>query len=263
MNPGAPGWRAYVAALARAEIASQGYSGIFLDNVDLSLYRGRAQEANSDGTVAEYASDASYRQAVSGFLRAIRVEVGALPLWANLTHGTDAPGEWDTYLPEIDGVMHEAFVAGWDGELATPETWDVQIRQAEAILLAGKGLMAVAQGERDEVSRMRFALATYLLIAEHGASFRYADGSGGESTSPDYYQLWTYEEYGLDLGPARGPRYQAGKVWRRDFACGSVAVHVEEQRGTIEARPGCASSVEVLRARIIGWEPRSVPEEGE
>jgi hypothetical protein len=262
MNPGAPGWQSYVAARVREEIATLGYSGIFLDNVDLSLHRGRRQQMNSDGAVAEYASDADYQKGVAEFLRAVRADVGTAPLWANLTNGTVVPIEWDAYLLHLDGVMQESFVAGWEGKLADPETWNVQVRQAETVVEAGKGFMAVAQGERDEVSRMRFALATYLLIAGDGASFRYADGSGGENTSPEYYTLWMYDEYWLTLGPAQGPRYWDGQVWRRDFACGSVTVHVEQKRGTIEGGTRCGPSFPSLLARILSRKTRSSPEYG-
>jgi hypothetical protein len=252
MNPAASSWRAYVAHRARAEIEALGYSGIFLDNVDLSLYRGRQQQANSDGIVAEYAADGQYREAVAGLLGAVRKEVGPRPVWANLTNGNDLPTDWDAYLAHLDGIMHEAFVAGWDGDLADPERWETQVQQAEAALDRGKGLVTVSQGPRDDAARMRFALATYLLVAQDRASFRYADGSGGEDTSPDYFKLWDYAEYTLALGPPVGNRHRDGGVWRRDFGCGTVTVDVERQRGTITQTPWCTPYFRTRLSGLIG-----------
>ena len=90
---------------------------------------------------------------------------------------------------------------------------------------------------------MRLALASYRLVAGYGATFRYGDGTSGENTSPGYYQLWRYSEYDAELGAPRGDRYQAGGLWRRDFACGYVTADPVSHTGTIVAeptRPGCS-----------------------
>ncbi len=90
---------------------------------------------------------------------------------------------------------------------------------------------------------MRFALASYLLVAGDGVAFRYGDASGGEAASPGYYQLWRYAEYDARLGAPTGGRYQAGGAWRRDFACGYVTADPVSHVGTIvvdASRPGCA-----------------------
>jgi hypothetical protein len=243
MNPAAPGWRAYAARRVREEVQALGYSGVFLDNVDLSLYRGQRQEANSDGTVAEFATNAAFRTAVAGFLQGVRAEIGGALLWANMTSGTDAPDDWDLYAPYLDGFMSEYFVARWSGTYVSPSTWETQLRQAEMASIRGKTFLGIGQGTKYDTNRMRFALASYLLVANNGVAFRYGDASGGEATSPSYYQLWRYPEYEARLGAPMGARYQSGGAWRRDFACGSVTVNPSNQSGLIaidSARPGCS-----------------------
>ena len=92
--------------------------------------------------------------------------------------------------------------------------------QAEKWLSSGKGFLGVAQGTQDDTERMRFALASFMLIDQgQNSFFRYHD-----STNVAYRSLWDYPEYHVDLGDPLGPRYQDGSSWRRDFACGRVMV---------------------------------------
>ena len=89
----------------------------------------------------------------------------------------------------------------------------------------------------------RIALASHLLVAGYGATIRYGDGTGSENTSPSYYELWRYPEYDARLGGPTGGRYQAGDIWRRDFACGYVTADPASHVGTIITQPtgpGCS-----------------------
>jgi hypothetical protein len=180
---------------------------------------------------------------MAGYLEAVKAELGATPLWANLTNDTDTTDDWEAYLPHLDGIMNEYFVARWDGIYARPAVWEQQLRQVELVLGQGKQYLIASQGGRDDVDRMRFALASYLLVAGAGATFRYADNTGGEATSPNYYQLWRYPEYDARLGPPTSARYHVGSAWRRDFACGYVTADPVSHIGTIVAitwlRLGC------------------------
>ena len=241
MNPAAPGWQAYFAQQANENGQALGYSGLFLDNVDLTLYRGQHQEANSDGTVQEYATDSAYRSAMVDYLSAMRQQSGQTPVWANMSNPWDTADFWDPYLPYLDGFMEEYFADRWSGTYTGPSAWEAQIERAEEVLGQGKAFLGVAQGQQSDTARMRFGLASYLLIAQQNASFRYADATG--SASPGYYAAWLYPEYQARLGNPTGPRYQAGSVWRRDFACGYVTVDVAATTGTIatdSTRPGCS-----------------------
>lgn len=232
MNPAAPGWRAYAATGIRQQVEQGAYDGAFLDNVDLSLTRATETAENADGQVAEYQTEEAYRVAVAGFLASVRQATGGrVPLWANLTDGQDRADDWDAYLPRLDGVMEEFFAARWDGTFASGAAWESQLRRAEQAVQAGKGLILVGQGPREDVERMRFALGSYLLVKGSGSYFRYAE-------SEQYEELWTYPDYSPRLGAPLGGRYPAGEgVWQRDFTCGKVRVDVAARRATLGRTP--------------------------
>jgi putative glycosyl hydrolase-like family 15 (GHL15) protein len=232
MNPAAPTWRQYFADRAWENLRELGYSGLLLDNLDLTLDRPREQQANSDDNVAEYTSTSAFREAVVGWLGALRRQLGPrATLWANLTGGNDSEQELEPYLPDLNGVMAEAWVGRWRNRYPDERLWNQELRIAERVLDQGKGFLAVAQGELGDRARMRFALASYLLIAQPGAYFRYA-------SADDYGQSWLYDDYQARLGAPTSRRYQRGGLWRRDFACGYVTVDVPNRVGTIATNPG-------------------------
>lgn len=236
MNPGASGWRSYVAQQAAQQGRSLGYSGLFLDNVDLDLQRGQTEEDNSDGTIKEYASDDAYRTAVAGMLAAVRTSVGPNALlWANLAGSDNDASEWDAYLPSLDGAMEEFFVAQWSGSYADGATWQAQVARAQDVLAQGKSFLAVAQGLQEDQQRQQFALASYLLVSDQQhASFRYADYDS-------YDQLWLYDDYWQALGAPTGTASQdSAGLWHRSFACGQVTVNVPSHQGSINVTTsGC------------------------
>jgi hypothetical protein len=231
MNPGAKGWRTYFAEQARQNLETLKYSGLFVDNIDLSRFRAHKEQRNSDGTVREYADDAPYRAAFVGYLRQLRVILPEALIWGNMTSFNDALGDWDDYLPYLDGVMDEFFVARWSDEYADPKVWEIQLRHMRMLREQGKGFLAVAQGtgQHDE-RRLRFALASYLLVARGGAYFRYGDAQ-------QYEQLWPYQDYQARLGRPLNDRYQTSGLWQRDFTCGYVTVDPERRVGNIVLDP--------------------------
>lgn len=227
MNPESANWQAYFARHAATNVRSMGYSGLFLDNIDRSLERGKMRSVNSDGVVAEFASDDLYRAAIVEYLGAIRRQVGDAPIWANVTSSYHEPFSGDRYLPYLDGVMNEFFAAHWSGRYAGPTAWEQQLRQAEHALREGRSFVAVAQGERGDRERFRFALGSYLLVSQPGAYFRYADDSV-------YDEAWLFDDYQTRLGQPLGERYQRHGQWRRDFMCGSVQVDPAAQTAVIQ-----------------------------
>jgi hypothetical protein len=226
MNPGAPGWRDYFTKRAGENVASLPYGGLFLDNIDLSRRRGLEHGENSNNVVAEYRSDRDYREAVVGYFGQMRGALGTTPIWANFTEGDDSADDYAEYLPYVDGVMNEYFITQARGQTVGPNRWLSQIQQAESVLGQGKSFLAVAQGSRTENNRMRFALASYLMIAGPNTYFRYADGEL-------YEQMWSYGDYEDRVGSPLGSRYRAGNLWRRDFTCGYATVDVERRAGEI------------------------------
>ena len=106
---------AYAGARSIAFTATAGWGGLSLHHaaagvntapyahLTFALRATQAGQANSDGTVREYATNAAYKAATAGFLQAVKAELGAALLWANLTSGADAPSDWDAHPPYLDG----------------------------------------------------------------------------------------------------------------------------------------------------------------
>jgi hypothetical protein len=132
--------------------------------------------------------------------------------------------------------MEEYFVARSSGRYTNPRAWEAQITRAERVLEQGKAFVAVSHGPQWDRDRMRFALASYLLVAGARADFRY--------TNTEYYdQVWLYDEYRARLGDPEIQRYFKDGVWRRDFECGYVSVDLVHRVGRIVTDPwrrGCS-----------------------
>jgi hypothetical protein len=237
MNPSAPGWQAYVASHLPTLMAGSPYTGVFLDNLDLAHTRGQSREPNSDGTVEEYSSVGAFQASIESYLTTVQAALpDGLTLWANMTEGQSTADDWDPYLPYLDGVMDEAFAAGWNG-FNDPTAWLAQVQRMERVLAQGKSFLGVAQGSQANTQMQRFGLASYMLAAADNAYFRY-------SNSDHYYDAWWYSNYAIKLGAPLGARYQnSSGLWERDFACGSVTVNTSTDVGTITTNsslPGCS-----------------------
>lgn len=234
MNPGSAGWRAFVLKRLQRSVAGDaqrpplGYDGLFIDNIELTLYKKLNQLDQSDGVVREYADEAAYREAWRGWLEYMRNGLGpSVPLWGNLIAGTNTADEWNLYLPYLDGVMDEAFATGYNN--LSPADYANDLAQAEQVLAQGKGLYAVSQGAKDDLQRQQFALASFLLIAQPDAPnyFRYARSDGA------YDEWWLYDNYNVQLGAPLGARYKVKNGWRRDFQNGAVIVDSRNRTGRI------------------------------
>jgi hypothetical protein len=231
MNPGDPGWRDFSWSRLKYIKDTWLYDGIWLDNLDLDLSRAWTEEKNSDGTVQEYDTDDKWREAVQGWLAGFRSNIGNdYPVWANLVGGGVGATSWDPYAPYLDGAMDESFAVSWIDRWRTSEQWQGQVERAQRWLDMGKGLVMVGQGPREDTNRLDFTLASYLLVANENAFFRY-------TRFDSYYNaLWLYPEYdtarslGLPLGVCR--EVTSG-IWRRDFTHGYVEVNISDHTGRL------------------------------
>lgn len=235
MNPGDPGWQAFAQERLAFIKDNWGYDGVWLDNVDLDLSRGKADSKNSDGRVQEYASDKEFQAAWQVWLAGVRNKLGKWPIWANLVGGGLSAGSWDAYAPYLDGTMDESFSVRWVDAWRSVEEWKGQLERADRWLASGKGLVAVGQGEKGDVERMRFTLASYLLVAQGAQSFyRY-------TRFDSYYNaLWEYPEFSTarSLGMPTGARQEVRPgVWARQFANGTVEVDLNARTGKLTLKP--------------------------
>ena len=234
MNPGSAGWRAFVLSRLKQRMFGDettpplGYDGIFLDNVELNLYKDQQQLSNSDGATLEYASDDEYRAAWRDWLAYMRRGLGTtVPLWANMISTQNQPDAWNEYLPYLDGGMNEAFATGY--HTLSPQEYANDLIQAEYVLAQGKGFYANTLQRQPEPDLEPLALASYLLVMQPDAPiyFRYT------AYQSSYANWHTYPNYDVQLGAPLGPRYATRDGWRRDFTHGYVTGDPRQRTATI------------------------------
>jgi putative glycosyl hydrolase-like family 15 (GHL15) protein len=150
----------------------------------------------------------------------------------------------------------------WQNEYRTAEDWLSHLSRAEQTQAMGKEMISVAQGLRDDSERQEFAYASYLLVTNGLASFRYANFD-------HYDQVWLYDNYRFDLGAPLGERYLHGTLWRRDFERGYVTVDpvyhtasidltaaARELPNAVPQRNVLATALPVLTWNEITWATR-------
>jgi hypothetical protein len=217
MDPGNPGWRAFfLERVKQTQEADPNWGGVFLDNVEITLAR-REQDQKIPSA---YPDEASYQAAVQGFLKYLYsgyFQPNGRLLFANLVARRD-DADWTQYLTYLDGVMHEGWAIDWPNGYRSAKTWEKHMLLAEQTQAMGKFIVLVSQGTQDNLELQKFAYASYLLINQGRAAFRYAN-------SQFYNEAWFYDNYTLQLGQPLGARYPQGEAWRRDFSHGFVLVN--------------------------------------
>jgi len=241
MNPGNPEWQKFVVARILRHSAGQPsatngvFDGIFLDNIAAQADELRKRTENSDGTVREYATDNSYRDAQVSYLKYLHAGLASRgPLWMNLIDdsGVSAADQL-RLISHVEGYLAEGFAMGWVGSDKTPAQWEVDINVMEASLASGKGVYANVQGSKGDLTRQTAGLASYLLASDTRSMFRYSNAS-------NYKEWWQYDNYNISLGRPKGARFQAGGEWRRDFECGYVAYNTATRTGRL-SQTSCSS----------------------
>jgi hypothetical protein len=216
MDPGNPGWRAFFLSRVQEIFAADPvWDGVFLDNVEVT----NAFHLRAGENLAAYPDNASFQAAVQGFLQYLRANYFAPQgklLSANLISRTN-DAEFTKYLTYLDGVMHEGWSIDDPKRWRSAAEWETHLALAEQTQAMGKSIVLVSHGTQADLELQNFAYASYLLIANGKASFRYA-------SSAAYNQAWLYDNYKLNLGTPLGSRYKSGSAWKRDFSNGSVSV---------------------------------------
>ena len=215
MDPGNPQWQAYFLDKVKGFQSDAGWSGVFLDNVDGSL--GRFEDMHL--LLAKYADDAAYQNVVISFLKNLYTSSFAPShklLYANIPYFKD-DNVWFAYLQYLDGAMLESFAADWQNGYLSESEWLDQLNLAEKTQALAKSIILVTQGAANDQQRMQFGLASFLLVNNGRAFYRY-------SNNESYRELWWYPQFETDLGQPLGSRYPENKQWRRDFEKGYVLV---------------------------------------
>lgn len=225
MDPGNTGWRDFFLERVRQNMADQNWDGVFLDNVEVTF----AFFEDDERLPGQYPSEAAYQAAVQSFLEYLHTNYfqpnGKL-LFANLVARKD-DANWTNYITHLDGVMHEGWAIDWPDRYRSPETWEKHMALAERTQEMGKEIILVSQGTKDDLDLQEFAFASYLLVNQGKAIFRYANSSM-------YREIWVYDNYEIPLGSPLGPRYREGDTWKRDFTNGTVMVNPETHEAEIQ-----------------------------
>jgi hypothetical protein len=234
MDPGNAGWRNFFVTRLVETQQQKGWSGLFLDNVEASL-----SEIQGDGLAsARYPDHASYQAAVRGFLQYLYQNYAIpydRPLLGNIIARQD-DATWYSYLQYMSGAMQERWSVAWSfTDYLSENKWKSDLLLAEQTQSQGKYIILVAPGDKANTTRQNFAFASYLLVSNGKASFRYADDDL-------YTEVWLYNNYNVDLGTPLGPRYQIGTAWRRNFTNGYVVVDPVNRTATISSNPVVVSS---------------------
>jgi hypothetical protein len=227
MDPANSGWRKFWLERAKESQENLGWDGVFLDNVEASLVK-REQRGQMP---AKYRDEGSYLAAIESFLHYISQNYfrpSRRLLYANIISIKDR-SVWFRYLKHLDGAMYEGFALDWRG-YRQPEEWNEHLEWAEETQKTGKEMILVSQGEKNDLPRQQFAYASYLLIANGKASFRYAHQN-------HYREVWVYNNYDLELGTPKGARYRKEDgTWCRDFMKGRVCANPQNHKSEITTR---------------------------
>lgn len=199
----------------------KGWDDLFTDNTGASL--GRFRQMGKMPVL--YLTDESYRDAVIGMLNFLQANYQGR-IFGNVIFTNDFDGVWQEFIAPLDGIMVENFAAGWLGEIKTRAQWEEQMDGMEEAFRQGKYTLLVSQGEQNDTNRQRFSFASYLLIADQHAFFRYTKEGA-------YNEIWLYDNYSVDLGAPLSARYQEGVTWRRDFENGFVWVNPSTRESQI------------------------------
>ncbi len=216
MDPGNAGWRAFFLSRLKTSLESDPkWQGVFLDNMEMSL-NFHKQAGNK---LKRYTTDAKFQAAVMGMLSYLRQ--GYFAGSGKILSGNVVSRQDDTFFTDamasLDGAMHEGWAIDSPNRWRPAADWEKHMALAEQAQAAGKFIILVSHGEQNDLELQNFAYASYLLITNGKASFRYGSDEA-------YNQAWLYPNYDLPIGTPLGPRYQNGTAWQRDFSNGTVTV---------------------------------------
>ncbi|PWT90267.1 MAG: hypothetical protein C5B54_07465, partial [Acidobacteria bacterium] len=214
MDPGNSGWRSFFLSRLQTMQQTFGWDGAFLDNVEGSL----TKRKQYNQIPVKYATDTDYQNAINGMLAYVYTwfNTNNRPLFANLI-SLKPVSVWFTYLNNLSGAMAECWAVGWGTSWRKTADWLENLSRAEQTQSNGKRAILVGQGDLSNNTRQQFAYASFLLIDNKKAFFRYGKA--------DYYtETWLYPDYTWDLGTPLAARYQSGTKWCRDYTKGKVCV---------------------------------------
>jgi hypothetical protein len=208
-----------------AEVESQGWDGVFMDDANASM-----KYAYDPSKVAKYPDDASYSAAMESALAYIGPAIqahGKLAI-ANFAMWVEAPQTYNHWLSYVSGALDEMFVKWGRGAgegYREQGQWETQVAEAEYAASKGKAFLAFTQGAAGETQAARYGYASVLLGGNGSASYAF---------TPNYTSETWLPEYEYEIGnPTGGDIAEAGGVHRRQFEDGLVLVNPSDAARTV------------------------------
>jgi hypothetical protein len=225
------------------ELVSQGWSGVFMDNVDPTI-----RYYHDPANVAQYPNDGAYAAATTSALAYIapRIHAAGKLVMANI-------GSWPNYettgmrwLRYLDGAMDEHFAKYTDtpgqGYRSTAE-WRAELAILRQSQREGKWFIGLTESSEGDASAARYGWASMLLGGAGRASFALQNDN-------DYGSETWFSDYEAQIGRALGgAREEPSGVYAREFANGLVLVN--PTRATRVVRLGRRYSGDGLHAADV------------
>jgi len=200
-----------------AELISQGWDGVFMDDVNPTM-----KYHYDVGSVAKYPSDAAYSAATRSALAAIgpRVRAAGKLAVANIGSWSEYSAVGNGWLQLLDGAMEEMFLK-WGNSAGQgyggTGRWDQDLRLLKEADRQNKIFLAITHSGATDVQAARYGYATMLLGS---------NGRGYFALAQDYTSETWFPEYDYDLGdPTAAETADASGVHRRRFERGLVLVN--------------------------------------
>ena len=207
------------AANVSAELRSNGWDGVFVDNAiaEPGFYLGGR-------TLSKYPTTTSYQGATDRFLsiagpRLQAAGLGVIPNMGGNFWDTTTYRRWVGYS---SGAMREHYGRWGFGDGGFPHlmdgNWLHMIDQQETVESAGKTFLAVAYGPSTDVAFQRYVRSSFLMAWNGGRSaLMYSTPTVGDNP-------WT-PSVTADVGIPTGPRTAVGAAWKRSYSGGVVVVN--------------------------------------
>lgn len=223
MDFGNPAYQAKWLANVKADVLSNGWQGVLMDNVlDNTNY----------GTPASYPTPAAIQAAMLSMLKVVGPGLKAAGITdiGNLGYNNLYPTLWSTWLAYVSGLVDE-FTYYWPGNapegakdwasFLEPEVRSCASQRKVCVFNIGNGTLTQPE--------INFANASILLYSNGSSYVSYGDGNSDQDPH-------------VTLGAATGSACESHGIWRRDFTGGSVSVNPLGQTGDIgDDVTGCSS----------------------
>lgn len=209
-----------------AELETQGWDGVFLDDVNPTI-----KYSYNPSSVAKYPNDATYSAAMESALAYIgpRVQAQGKLAIANFSCWAEYHNQLNGWLKYISGALDEMFVK-WGhnaGEGYRPESqWKEQIEEAGYAAAHGKIFLGFTQGAEGETQAARYGYASLLLTGDSRASYSFVPNYTSEAWIPEFeYQIGE---------PTGAYRKDTSGVYMREFTNGLVVVNPGTSTRTVK-----------------------------